>query len=160
MNYDEEEKQELRDKEEENKIGDENGLIDYKTLERLFNLKNRGIINEFVRKHFQIQFLVSLLEKLKRSKNNAERNKIQVSFNNSGLRDLKEEFEDMSKQEKEILEFNRQQQGQGLKILSPSQMLSRLPISLAYLKAENNSGKNYCIICTDQKNLQETSIKV
>ena len=131
MNYDEEEKQELRDKEEENKIGDENGLIDYKTLERLFNLKNRGIINEFVRKHFQIQFLVSLLEKLKRSKNNAERNKIQVSFNNSGLRDLKEEFEDMSKQEKEILEFNRQQQGQGLKILSPSQMLSRLPISLA-----------------------------
>ena len=37
----------------------------------------------------------------------------------------------MSKQEKEILEFNRQQQGQGLKILSPSQMLSRLPISLA-----------------------------
>ena len=131
MNYDEEEKQELRDKEEENKIGDENGLIDYKTLERLFNLKNRGIINEFVRKHFQIQFLVSLLEKLKRSKNNAERNKIQVNFNNSGLRDLKEEFEDMSKQEKEILEFNRQQQGQGLKILSPSQMLSRLPISLA-----------------------------
>ena len=131
MNYDEEEKQELSDKEEENKIGDENGLIDYKTLERLFNLKNRGIINEFVRKHFQIQFLVSLLEKLKRSKNNAERNKIQVSFNNSGLRDLKEEFEDMSKQEKEILEFNRQQQGQGLKILSPSQMLSRLPISLA-----------------------------
>ena len=131
MNYDEEEKQELSDKEEENKIGDENGLIDYKTLERLFNLKNRGIINEFVRKHFQIQFLVSLLEKLKRAKNNAERNKIQVNFNNSGLRDLKEEFEDMSKQEKEILEFNRQQQGQGLKILSPSQMLSRLPISLA-----------------------------
>ena len=131
MNYDEEEKQELRDKEEENKIGDENGLIDYKTLERLFNLKNRGIINEFVRKHFQIQFLVSLLEKLKRAKNNAERNKIQVNFNNSGLRDLKEEFEDMSKLEKEILEFNRQQQGQGLKILSPSQMLSRLPISLA-----------------------------
>ena len=87
MNYDEEEKQELSDKEEENKIGDENGLIDYKTLERLFNLKNRGIINEFVRKHFQIQFLVSLLEKLKRSKNNAERNKIQVNFNNSGLRD-------------------------------------------------------------------------
>ena len=131
MNYDEEEKQELSDKEEENKIGDENGLIDYKTLERLFNLKNRGIINEFVRKHFQIQFLVSLLEKLKRSKNNAERNKIQVNFNNSGLRDLKEEFKDMSKQEKEILGFNRQQQGQGLKILSPSQMLSRLPISLA-----------------------------
>ena len=33
---------------------------------------------------------------------------------------------------KEILEFNKQkQQGLGLKILIPDQMLSRLPISLA-----------------------------
>ena len=40
-----------------------------------------------------------------------------------------------------ILEFNRQQQGQGLKILTPNQMLSRLPISLAQLKAGNNSEK-------------------
>ena len=31
----------------------------------------------------------------------------------------------------EILEFNRQQQRQGLKILTPNQMLSRLSISLA-----------------------------
>ena len=35
----------------------------------------------------------------------------------------------------------RNQQGQGLKILTPSQMLSRLSISLAQLKAENNSEK-------------------
>ena len=41
-----------------------------------------------------------------------------------------------------ILEFNRQnQQGKGLKILTPNQMLSRLPISLAQLKAGNNSEK-------------------
>ena len=40
-----------------------------------------------------------------------------------------------------ILEFNRQQQGQGLKIPTPNQMLSRLPISLAQLKAGNNSEK-------------------
>ena len=33
----------------------------------------------------------------------------------------------------------RNQQGQGLKILTPNQMLSRLPISLAQLKAGNNS---------------------
>ena len=33
------------------------------------------------------------------------------------------------------------QRGQGLKILTPQQMLSRLPISLAQLKAENNSQK-------------------
>ena len=35
----------------------------------------------------------------------------------------------------------RNQQGQGLKILTPNQMLSRLPISLAQLKAGNNSQK-------------------
>ena len=40
-----------------------------------------------------------------------------------------------------ILEFNRRQQGHGLKILTPNQMLSRLPISLAQLKAGNNSEK-------------------
>ena len=70
------------------------------------------------------------------------------------MRDLKEEIEDISEQEKEtedtneivdivenILEFNRQQQGQGLKILTSNQMLSRLPISLAQLKAGNNSEK-------------------
>ena len=35
----------------------------------------------------------------------------------------------------------RNQQGQGLKILTPNQMLSRLPISLVQLKAGNNSEK-------------------
>ena len=92
-------------------------------------------------------------EKVKKVKNNVEKNKIEVGLINSGLRDLKEEIKDMSEQEKEtenpneikdfekILEFNRQQQGQGLKITTPNQMLSRLPISLAQLKAGNNSEK-------------------
>ena len=41
-----------------------------------------------------------------------------------------------------ILYFNEEnQKGQGIKILAPSQMLSRLPISLAQLKAGNNSEK-------------------
>ena len=35
----------------------------------------------------------------------------------------------------------RNQEGQGLKILTPNQMLSRLPITLAQLKAGNNSQK-------------------
>ena len=35
----------------------------------------------------------------------------------------------------------RNQQGKGLKILTPNQMLSRLPISLVQLKAGNNSQK-------------------
>ena len=41
-----------------------------------------------------------------------------------------------------ILEFYKKSQiGQGVKILTPNQMLSRLPISLAQLKAGNNSEK-------------------
>ena len=72
-----------------------------------------------------------------------------------GLRDLKEEINKMSDDEKrieqpdeieniaeKIIEFNEQnQQGQGLKILTPNQMLSRLPIFLAQLKEGNNSEK-------------------
>ena len=74
---------------------------------------------------------------------------------NSGLKDLKKEIEEMSKEKREnkkpdkiveiveeILKFNKQnQEGQGIKILTPNQMLSRLPISLAQLKAGNNSEK-------------------
>ena len=75
---------------------------------------------------------------------------------NSGLKDLKEEIEVIPKKEREnekldkivkiiedILIFNKQQQqsGKGLKILTPNQMLSRLPITLAQLKAGNNSEK-------------------
>ena len=73
----------------------------------------------------------------------------------SGLKDLKEEIKNMSKKEikiknpdkiveivEMILKFNKQnQQGKGLKILTPNQMLSRLPITLAQLKAGNNSEK-------------------
>ena len=41
-----------------------------------------------------------------------------------------------------ILELNSEKQlGLGLKILTPNQMLSRLPITLAKLKAGNNSEK-------------------
>ena len=70
----------------------------------------------------------------------------------------------------DIINFNKeiqkQQEGLGLKILTPNQMLSRLPISLAQLKAGNilknlkTKLDNYCILCTDQKNLQNNSIKV
>ena len=42
---------------------------------------------------------------------------------------------------KESAAERRNQQGQGLKILTPDQMLSRLPITLAQLKAGNNSQK-------------------
>ena len=95
-----------------------------------------------------------MLEKLKKSKNNPEKNEIQINSIKSGLRDFKEELENMSKEEKEterpnqivnivdkILEFNRKQSWEGLKILTPHQMLNRLPISLAQLSARNNPEK-------------------
>ena len=79
-----------------------------------------------------------------------------VNMFNSGLKYLKEDTKNMSKAEKEIeqpdeivrvvkmiLDFNelKQQKGQGLKILTPKQMLNRLPIALAQLQAGNNSNK-------------------
>ena len=71
------------------------------------------------------------------------------------MSDLRDKIERMSENEIEtekpdkmldiverILEFTRQnQQGQGLKILTRNQMLSRLPITLPQLRAENNSEK-------------------
>ena len=73
----------------------------------------------------------------------------------SGLSDLKKEIKEMSDEEREIEKpdkiveiveeifmFNKQnQEGKGIKILTANQMLSRLPISLAQLKAGNNSEK-------------------
>ena len=54
----------------------------------------------------------------------------------------KHEFVKILKIVNKILAFNEQiQNGQGLKILTPNQMLNRSPISLAQLKAGNNSEK-------------------
>ena len=78
-----------------------------------------------------------MLKKLSRLKN-TEENKIQVCLVRSGLRDLKEEIKETGEDEKETekpneimnvaengLEFNTQnQERQGLKILTPDQMLS------------------------------------
>ena len=80
-----------------------------------------------------------------------------VNVIKSGLSDLKDKIKEMSEDEKkkkieqtanilkiveEILEFNKQNQpGKGLNILTPNQMLIRLPISIAQLKSGNNSEK-------------------
>ena len=88
--------------------------------------------------------------------NDTEKNNKLVNLINSGLKDLKEEIKKMSEVEIEnenpesivnivqkILNFNKQnqQRGQGLKILTPNQMLNILPIALAQLQAGNNSNK-------------------
>ena len=127
LNYNEEEGQ-TRYEEEENNIRNKNGLIDYKRLERLIDLKNKGTNDKLVWKYFQVQDLGALLKKLRRLKNT--KNKSQLSLVKSGLIDLKDDIKKMSKYEREtekpneivsivekILEFNNQnQRGQGLQI--------------------------------------------
>ena len=87
--------------------------------------------------------------------NDKKKNHELMNMINSGIEDLKKEIEEMSEEEKEnekldkivevvreIIKFNKQnQEGKGIKILTPNQMLSRLPISLAQLQAGNNSEK-------------------
>ena len=87
--------------------------------------------------------------------NDPNKNNIKANLIKSGFKDLKEEIKKMPKEEREnekpdkiveiveeILRFNKQkQEGQGIKILTPNQMLRRLPISLAQLQAGNNSVK-------------------
>ena len=80
---------------------------------------------------------------------------VKITLIRSGLRNLKNRIKQMPKDEIEserpdmivkivekILDFNNQnKKGQGLKILTPEQMLTRLPTSLAQLISGNNSEK-------------------
>ena len=97
-----------------------------------------------------------MIKNIYKTKNRNKNNKL-VQQIKKRWSDLKDEIKKMSEDEKEaekpdiILEIleeihifnreNRKQQGLGLKILTLNQMLSRLPISLAQLKAGNNSEK-------------------
>ena len=140
--------------EDEEDIRDRNGLIDYETLDRLNDLKGRDINDELFRGYFKYQELSHILENLK-DKKDTQRNENQVNLIKRALTDFKNKIKNMCKYEIEIeqlndiknivekiIEFNKQnQQGQGLKILTISQMLSRLTVSLAQLNAGNNSEK-------------------
>ena len=71
---------------------------------------------------------------------NKKKYRTPINVIKSGLSDLKFEIEKMSEIETEIekqyeIVDRQNQEGQGQKILPPYQMLSRLPISLAQLKA-------------------------
>ena len=113
-----------------------------------------NINEESFKRHFNFQRLSDIFNSLNNI-NDIEKNNKLVDVIISGLKDLKKEIKEMSEEEKEnekpdkivkivreILKFNKQnQEGKGIKILTPNQMLSRLPISLAQLKAGNNSKK-------------------
>ena len=96
--------------------------------------------------YFNLLVPSALAEKLYDTKNKNKNNELLIEIKNR-WRNLKDEIKKMSEDEKEIeqpdkileivekvLDFNkkyRKQQGLGLKILTPNQMLSRLPITLA-----------------------------
>ena len=114
--------------------------------------KDETINRDLFKKYFQFQSLSDMQEKLSETQN-AQKNKELVQEIKERATDLNNEIIKISKKENEkaneildivsqIIDFNEQNQdGQGLKILTLQQMLSRLPISLAQLKAGNNSEK-------------------
>ena len=109
---------------------------------------------ELFKKYFNFQRPTDMFILLNKTKDKTKNIEL-VNVINSGLKDLKEEIKTIYEAEieigdpesivkivEEIFSFNKQnQQGQVLKILTPDQMFSRLPISLAQLKAGNNSEK-------------------
>ena len=118
--------------------------------------KEQNINNELFKKYFTNYQSPSNVYKNLSETENAEINKIKVGFIKEILSKLQktvdyvlknntfkiEENEKIIDIVESILEFNDKiQSGQGLKILTPNQMLSRLPIGLAQLNAGNNSEK-------------------
>ena len=112
------------------------------------------INNDLFRKYSDFQHLLIWRKKLFETKDAKENSKLIEEIKNR-WGNLKDETNKISKEEienekpnkileivNEIIDFNKEiekQQGSGLKILTPNQMLSRLLITLAQLKAENNS---------------------
>ena len=104
--------------------------------------------------YFNFSIPSALVKQLYETKDKKKNNELVKEIKNRWS-DLKDEIGKMSEDEKkteqpdkilkivkEILAFNKQNQiGKRLKILTPYQMLRRLPITLARLNAENNSEK-------------------
>ena len=111
---------------------------DYKTLIKQITDEEKDINDDLFNKYFKFQRssdIITLLDKT----NDTEKNSKLVNLINSGLKDLKEEVKKMSAAE--IENEDPELIGQGIKILTPNQMLNRLPIALAQLQAGNNSNK-------------------
>ena len=113
-------------------------ITDANEFNKWVNKQETDINTELFKKHFKIQRPSDMLNDLYQT-NDIEKNNEIVNMINSGLKDLKKELKEMSKKEikiekpdkivvivEEILKFNKQkQEGKGVKILTPNQMLSR-----------------------------------
>ena len=147
---DEEDKKDKEEQEEQKPI-----KYDYKPLIKQITDEEKDINHELFKKYFKGQSPSDMLVFLKKNNDTEMKNKL-VNLINSGLKDLEKEIKKMSKAEidnekpdkivniiQKILKFNEQnqQEGQDIKILTPNQMLNRLPIAFAQLQAGNNSNK-------------------
>ena len=80
----------------------------------------------------QVQAIKKMLDKMKKCIKRFSEDKKSIIKENEKIINMVER----------ILHFNQlEQQASGLKILTPNQMLSRLPVSSAQLNARNNSEK-------------------
>ena len=139
--------------------------------------KKENINNELFKEYFDYSNPETMIKRLKDADD--EKNKNIVKSINKNLNKMKkiiknvpedktfktEENEKIIDIVERILELNSEKQlGLGLKILTPNQMLSRLPITLAQLKAGNNSeklkNKIRQLLYSLKKNLQRHSRKV
>ena len=140
-------KEEIKEEEKEELINNAIALI---------KKESKDINNDLFKTYFNFSAPIDLAKKLLETKDKEKNCEFEEEIKNRWSK-LKDETEKMSKEEikhekpndilgiiNEILDFNKEiqkQQGSSLKILTPNQMLSRLPISLAQLKAGNNSEK-------------------
>ena len=120
----------------------------------IINKKKENIHNELFKEYFEYSNPDTMIKRLKDVSDEKDRN--MVKSTNKNLHKMKNIIKNMSENKtfkieenekiidfvERILELNSEKQlGLGLKILTPNQMLSRLPITLAQLKAGNNSEK-------------------
>ena len=118
--------------------------------------ESKGINYDLFKDYFDLVVPSALAKRLFETKDKKKNSVFVEKIKNrwSNVKDETEKmFEDENKTEqpdkilkivKGIIDFNkriRKQQGLGLKILAPNQLLSRLTIILAQLKAVNNSEK-------------------
>ena len=116
--------------------------------------KSKDINNDLFTKYFNFLKPIDLVKKIYETKDAKENSELLEEIKNR-LSNLKDETKKMSEDEKEIeqpdkilkivkktIGFDKEilkQWGLGLKILTPDQMLSRWPITLAELNAGNNA---------------------
>ena len=118
--------------------------------------ESKDITYELFKEYFNFEVPTALAKKLYETKDQKKNNdlveliKVRCSNLNDEIGNMSEDEKKIEKPDKilkideQILNFNNKihkQEGLGLKILTPSQMLSRLPITLAQLKAGNNFEK-------------------